>query len=153
MKSSNIISFKFFGLDNLFSSAYVIVIAYFIDPSLVMDMEQYVNSVTHSLVDLAGKNNATTKIRQKELHLLQDMLKEITAKEGRQIETNTLLTVEMSNSLSNFIPYNSVDEWVGTMEDISLSHTQILSLAQQLDVLDGTDLEMNYASGGNDFWI
>jgi hypothetical protein len=39
------------------------------------------------------------------------------------------------------------------MEDISLSHTQILSLAQQLDVLDGTDLEMNYASGGNDFWI
>jgi hypothetical protein len=65
------------------------------------------------------------------------MLKEITAKEGRQIETNTLLTVEMSNSLSNFIPYNSVDEWVGTMEDISLSHTQILSLAQQLDVLDG----------------
>jgi hypothetical protein len=153
MKSSNIISFKFFGLDNLFSSAYVIVIAYFIDPSLVMDMQQYVNNVTHILVDLAGKNNATAKIRQKELHILQEMLKEITAREGRQIESNNLLTAEMSSSLSNFTPYNSVDEWVGTMEDISLSHTQILSLAQQLDGLDGTDLDMNLGSGGNDFWI
>jgi hypothetical protein len=101
MKSSNIISFKFFGLDNLFSSAFVIVIAYFIGPSLVMDMQQYVNNVTHILVDLAGKNNATAKVRQKELHLLQDMLKGITAREGRQIETNTLLTAEISNSLSN----------------------------------------------------
>jgi hypothetical protein len=101
MKSSNIISFKFFGLDNLFSSAFVIVIAYFIGPSLVMDMQQYVNNVTHILVDLAGKNNATAKVRQKELHLLQHMLKEITAREGRQIESNNLLTAEMSNSLSN----------------------------------------------------
>lgn len=116
-------------------------------------MQQYINNVTHILVDLAGKNNATAEIRQKELYLLQEMLTEITRREGLQSDTNTLLTPAMSHGLANIAPYDSLNEWAGTMEDISLSHTQILNLAQQLEDVSGTDLDIHFGFGDNDSWI
>lgn len=117
-----------------------------------MDMQQYVNNVTQILVDLAGKNNATAEIRQKELYLLQDMLKEVTRREGLQSDPEALLTPAMSHGVGNIAPCDSLNEWAGRMEDISLSHTQILTLAQQLEG-SGTDLDIYFGFGNNDSWI
>ncbi|KAJ5350603.1 hypothetical protein N7541_008330 [Penicillium brevicompactum] len=140
-----------FGLDNLFSSAFIVVIAHFIDPSLVPDMQHYVTSVTRMLSDMTAKGNTMARLRQKELNLLQQMKHAALSRESGTLGIPEF-TPEPPSAMPTFSPLPSTGDWVGTTEDMTVNHTQILSLAQQLDVLSGSDWDINFGIGG-DSWI
>lgn len=116
-------------------------------------MQQYVSSVTQMLNDLARKGNATAQLRLKELDLLQQMTTETMRREARQREEPSVITPDATSIVPAFTPYQYTAEWAGTMEDISVSHTQILSLAQQLDGLHGSDFDLDIGIGDLEPWM
>lgn len=125
--------------------------AHFIDPSLVPDMQHYVTSVSRMLSDMTVKGNTMARLRQKELTLLRQLKQAVLARESGTIDMPEH-TPEPASIMPAFSPLPSTGEWVGTTEDINVNHTQILSLAQQLEVLSGSDWDMNFGIGG-DSWI
>ncbi|OJK03573.1 hypothetical protein ASPACDRAFT_39191 [Aspergillus aculeatus ATCC 16872] len=72
-KQSLLESFLPFDLEGIFSSAFILTIAHFIDPALVPEIANYVLTASCMLSDIVAKGNMTAALRQKELDLLQKM--------------------------------------------------------------------------------
>ena len=116
-----------------------------------MDMQHYVTKVTHMLDDMAAKGSSMARLRQKELTLLQRMKEAVIGRETRS-SGRPDFSPDPSSTIPAFSPFQSADGWVEASEDISVNHAQILSLAQQLGVLSGSDWDINFGiSGGS--WI
>lgn len=114
-------------------------------------MQHYVTSVTRMLSDMTAKGNTMARLRQKELSLLQQMKHAALSRESGTLGIPEF-TPEPPSAMPTFSPLPSTGDWVGTTEDMTVNHTQILSLAQQLDVLSGSDWDINFGIGG-DSWI
>ncbi|KAE8151788.1 hypothetical protein BDV25DRAFT_128494 [Aspergillus avenaceus] len=151
-EQSALASFLPFDLDSLFSSAFIVILAVFIDPSLVPDMSNYTSIVSQLLNDLVAKGNMAAHLRKKELDLLQQMIRHLIDREEE----------DARNPSSGILPYmdehdstnhHSELQWVLGDEETSMSHTQILTLAQQLDNINdstwGNDFELEYSN----FWV
>lgn len=90
------------------------------------------------------------RLRLKELILLQKLKH---AALSGQSGTPRLaeFTLDSIGSQPAFSPLASIDDWATTTEDINVNHTQILNLAEQLDVLSGTEWDISFGLQG-DSW-
>lgn len=86
---------------------------------------------------MTTKESTMALLRQRELILLQQLKQ---AALDRESGTTGIpeFTLESIGSEFAFSPLSSIGDWVGTTEDMNVSHTQTLNLAEQLDVLGGT---------------
>lgn len=103
------------------------------------------------LSDMAGRGNVMARLRQKELTLLQEMKEAAIRRETERTDQSDLAP-ELSSTIHIFPPFESTGEWIWSTQDISVDHTQILNLAQQLDIISGSDWDINFGIGG-DSWI
>lgn len=146
-------SFLPFALDNIFSPAFIVIVAAFIDPILVPDMSSYTTIVSRMLDDHISKGNIAAQLRKRELDLLQEMIHQtvhIEGKEDDDVGNSTLMQNTTDQDLASF-PTN--DGWGTGQDEVGISYTQILNLAQQLDNVNdsswGTDFEFEYSN----IWI
>lgn len=91
------------------------------------------------------------RLRQKELTLLQEMKEAAIRREAERTDQSDLAP-ELSSTIHTFSPFESTGECIWSTQDISVDHTQILNLAQQLDIISGSDWDINFGIGG-DSWI
>ncbi|PLB44396.1 hypothetical protein P170DRAFT_513596, partial [Aspergillus steynii IBT 23096] len=135
-EQSSLEPFLPFDLDSLFSAAFIIILAGFIDVCLIPDLPSYITAISRMLNEFIAKGNMAAQMRKKELDLLQHMTQQILVNEGSKKDgggenVNSDLGQEITADLDG-------EEWLLADEDIGMSYTQVLSLAQQLDTVDGS---------------
>ena len=132
-----------FDLDNIFSSTFIVIIAHFVDPSLVPDIPNYITIVSRMLNEVVNKGNMSAHLRQKELDLLQQMIDQVVKNEERPMENACAATQLAAGAEENITP-RGFDEWMGVDVGVSMSHAQVLDLAQQLNVLDQSAWDISF---------
>ncbi|KAE8141708.1 hypothetical protein BDV38DRAFT_237372 [Aspergillus pseudotamarii] len=141
-----------FNQDNAYFSAFIVVLAFFIEPSLVPDVENYISTVSWLLNAQISNGDLAAKQRSKELDLLQRMTEEIVRVEEQQLGAHHEDTLPR-NDLEQRPETENLTSWAIDVEDIDINHTQILDLADQLDVLQesvwGTNFEFEYSNMWN----
>ncbi|OGM44211.1 hypothetical protein ABOM_007690 [Aspergillus bombycis] len=152
-EQSSLESFIPFNQDNAFFSAFIVVLAFFIEPSLVPDVENYISTASWLLNAQMANGDLAAKQRSKELDLLQRMTQEIVRVEQQQLGTHHEDTVSRNDLEQRPSTPDNFASWAIDVEDIDINHTQILNLADQLDVLQesvwGTNFEFEYSNMWN----
>ncbi|KAL2808197.1 hypothetical protein BJX63DRAFT_424776 [Aspergillus granulosus] len=152
-------SFLPFDLDNIISSAFLLVLAAFIDPDLLPDSSSYITVVTQMLNYIVSRGNLTAGLRTKELNLLQQMTHLIArGDETRErVETGegngTGAGTADSGPGGGSVPHAENSLWAAGIEDVSMSYTQILNLTRQLDTVTGSAWGTNFEEEYNNLWI
>ncbi|KNG91351.1 hypothetical protein ANOM_000491 [Aspergillus nomiae NRRL 13137] len=149
---SSLESFIPFNQDNAFFSAFIVVLAFFIEPSLVPDVENYISTASWLLNAQIANGDLAAKQRSKELDLLQRMTLEIVRVEQQQLGAHEDIVSRNDLEQRPSTPDNFAS-WAVDVENIDINHTQILDLADQLDVLQesvwGTNFEFEYSNMWN----
>ncbi|KAE8380337.1 hypothetical protein BDV26DRAFT_140323 [Aspergillus bertholletiae] len=153
-EQSSLESFVPFNQDNAFFSAFIVVLAFFIEPSLVLDVENYISTVSWLLNAQIANGDLAAKERSKELDLLQRMTQEIVCVEQEQLGAHHEHISSSRNDPEQRLPTpDNFASWAIDVEDIDINHTQILHLADQLDILQesvwGTNFESEYSNMWN----
>ncbi|GAB1198717.1 hypothetical protein APSETT444_008045 [Aspergillus pseudonomiae] len=146
-------SFIPFNQDNAFFSAFIVVLAFFIEPSLVPDVENYISTASWLLNAQIANGDLAAKQRSKELDLLQRMTLEIVRVEQQQLGAHHEDIVSRNDLEQRPSSPDNFASWAVDVENIDINHTQILDLADQLDVLQesvwGTNFEFEYSNMWN----
>ncbi|PYI33795.1 hypothetical protein BP00DRAFT_338025, partial [Aspergillus indologenus CBS 114.80] len=140
-------SFLPFDLEGIFSSAFILTIAHFIDPALVPDMASYVLTASRMLSDIVAKGNMTAALRQKELDLLQRMTGHVVSGESSEADDGRE-SVSRMVSLPEQTDRAVESEFMMADEEITMSPTQILSLAEHLDLLNESAWDIGFGLEG-----
>ena len=147
-------SFLPFDLDSISSSAFILTIAFFIDPSLVPDIANYTAFVIKMLDDLTSRGNATACLRKRELDLLQMMIQQVMAKShDEQVEGLRTGGSSIEREQNDAVDQYHLDEWMPDNEDISMNHSVVLDVAQQLDILNRSAGDIDLEFENSSIWI
>lgn len=115
-------------------------------------MENYISTASWLLNAQIANGDLAAKQRSKELDLLQRMTLEIVRVEQQQLGAHEDIVSRNDLEQRPSTPDNFAS-WAVDVENIDINHTQILDLADQLDVLQesvwGTNFEFEYSNMWN----
>ncbi|RDH26966.1 hypothetical protein BDQ94DRAFT_164039 [Aspergillus welwitschiae] len=140
------------NLDNIFSSAFIIIVASFIDPLLVPDMPTYVTAASKILDKLVSKGNLAAHSRRLELDLLLQMTQHIAHSEGAGKEDgrNNIRGEAVQWGQEETLRPGYADQLSTEVDAQGMTHMEILNLAEQLDTIGdsawGDDFEFEYSN-------